>query len=146
MSIPLVLYWTFTGLILGMVVLALWKGGPAERFGASFIIGVVIVGRLVGLLIPEQTLPVLRLIEDGLTAVGLLAIALRYASLWLGGAMLVYAVLFTLHAIYFVMSKAPDTLFININNIAFLSVSLCLAIGTAVSWRGRMRARADPQG
>jgi hypothetical protein len=142
MSISLLLYWVVSILNVGIVGLALWKGGPAERMGAGFIIGIIILGALVSLILPPQTHSVLYLVEDGLTAVGLLAIALRYASLWLGGAMLVYALLFTLHAFYFVMGKAPDILFIDINNVAFMGVSASLGVGTFMSWRARVRKRA----
>ena len=54
MSTSLILYWVATVLILGIVILAFWKGGPPERMGSGFIIGIVILGRLAGIFIPGQ--------------------------------------------------------------------------------------------
>jgi hypothetical protein len=138
----ILIFWSLSLALLVIGVLALWKGGPAERLGAGLILAIVLLGRIVALFVPPSGHAVLHLVEDGLTALGLLAVAIRYASLWLGGAMLVYAVLFTLHSAYFVLSRAQDPLFIFVNNAAFLCVALCLAVGTALSWRARIKAQA----
>ena len=74
-------------------------------------------------------------------AVGLLVIAVRYASFWLGGAMLLYAAQFSLHAFYMVMSRSVDLLHMRINNLNFLGISVCLAVGTIVGWRRRVVSR-----
>jgi hypothetical protein len=92
-----------------------------------------------------DTYPTLRLIEDGLTAVALLAIAVRYASFWLGGAMLLYAALFAVHAFYFVLGRAPDFMYTVVIDVCFLGVSICLGVGSFVSWRQRVRTRASQQ-
>lgn len=142
MSLAIVIFWGLTFLTFGIGGLALWKGGPAERTGSAVILLIMLAGRLIGTVVPEHILPILRLAEDGLTAVGLLVVALRYASLWIGGAMLLYAGLFTLHSAYFVLDKSVDPFFKTCNNLAFLGVSICLAVGTFVSWRQRSRKRA----
>jgi len=142
MSIPLLIFWSLSLLTLGICLLALWKGGPPERFGAGAILGIVILGRLIGLLLNPETYPTLRLIEDGLTALALLAVAVRYASFWLGGAMLLYAALFALHAAYFVIGRKPDLIYTVVIDVCFLGVSICLGVGTAVFWRNRVRKRA----
>ena len=94
-----------------------------------------------GLLLPESFEQGARLTLDGLTALGLLVIAVRYASFWLGGAMLLYAAQFSLHAFYMVTARPVDLLHIKINNMNFLGISACLALGTIVGWRQRIKAR-----
>ncbi len=142
MSSAIFIFWGLSFLTFGIGALALWKGGPAERAGAAVILLIILVGRVIAAFVPEPVLPILRLAEDGLTAIGLLIFALRYASLWIGAAMLLYAGLFTLHATYFVLDKGLDPFFTTSNNLAFLGVSVCLGVGTFVSWRQRVRARA----
>jgi hypothetical protein len=141
MSVPLLIYWAFSAVILAVAILALWKGGPAERIGASLILGLVVVGRLVEIVVPEDLHSVLHLTEDGLTAIGLLAVAVFYASFWLGGAMLLYAALFALHATYFVLGREQDKLYVLINDTCFMGVVACMAVATALAWRKRVRAR-----
>ena len=95
---------------------------------------------LVDTFLPVGSQPVGELIIDGLTAVGLLGVVLLYGSLWLGGAMLLYAVQFSLHAFYFVTERTPDRLHAILNNIDFSGIIGCLVIGTAVAWRRHARA------
>ena len=94
------------------------------------------------LIYPAASSGVFGLVVDGLTAVGLLIMVLRHASLWLGGVMLLYAIKFSLHAFYFVTAREPDVLHAVINNIDFMGVVFCLVAGTIVAWRNRSRAPA----
>jgi hypothetical protein len=88
--------------------------------------------------LPAPWWPILSLCGDGLTALGLLGVALRYASLWLGGAMLFYAAQFSLHSFYLVTGRSSDTpLHIVITDINFIAIIACLVVGTIVAWRGR---------
>jgi hypothetical protein len=136
----------YYAIALAVCLLALWKGGPPERFGAGLILAIVILQRVISFILAPSighfppVDPVIRLIGDGVTAVGLLGISLRYASLWLGGAMLLYAAQFTLHSYYFVTHRPNDNFHAAVNNIDFVGIILCLAIGTAVSWRRRVVA------
>lgn len=130
----------FYVIALATCLFAFWKGSGAERLGAGLIVGVVVLAKIAGLLLPASAEPLIRLVGDGLTAVGLLAVALRYASLWLGGAMLLYAAQFTLHSYYFVTARPNDRFHAVVNNIDFIGIILCLAVGTAVSWRRRVVA------
>jgi hypothetical protein len=120
---------------------ALWKGGPPERFGAAIIVGIAVILRIVCALAPDSLDPILQLTSDGLTAVGLLAVALLYGSLWIGGAMLLYAAQFTLLSYYFVTERPHDWFHGVVNNVDFIGVILCLALGTCVSWRQRVMAK-----
>jgi hypothetical protein len=124
---------------------AFWKGGPAERYGAALILGFAALWEFGRLLPPsfDEWMPIAQLVGDGLTAVGLLAIAVRYASLWLGGALLFQAAQFSLHSFYLVTGRANDPLHNLINNVNLYAILVCLAFGTVISWRERVRtARA----
>ena len=52
------------------------------------------------------------------------------------------ALQFALHAFYSVTLRPRDLLHTVINNVDFFAISLCLVIGTAVSWGRRTRALA----
>lgn len=130
-----------TLLTLGICLFALWKGGQAERFGAGLILTNALLSTVGDLLFPHADLAILWLIADGLTAVGLLVVAVVYASFWLGGVMLLYAILFTLHSFYFVTGREVDLFHARVNNADFLGISVCLAIGTIIAWRRRVVAR-----
>jgi hypothetical protein len=134
---------TLVLLVVAGCCLAFWKGGPAERTGAGVILANLVLLWVADLVWPTASSGVFGLVVDGLTAVGLLMMVLRYASLWLGGVMLLYALKFTLHAFYFVTARAPDVLHAVINNVDFMGVVFCLVAGTAVAWRKRSRAAAS---
>lgn len=129
-----------TILTLGICVFALWKGGQAERYGAALILVNALVSSAGDLLFPKADLAIFWLIGDGLTAFGLLIVAVIYASFWLGGVMILYAVLFALHAFYFVTNKPVDLFHARVNNADFLAISICLAVGTIIAWRRRAAA------
>lgn len=135
--------------ILGLIALTLvialfafWKGGPAERLGGAMVGANLILSILSGLFLSPSLEPICRLTLDGLTALGLLVIAVRFASFWLGGVMLLYAAQFSLHAFYLVTSRPVDLAHVRINNMNFLGISVCLAIGTIVGWRHRVLTRS----
>lgn len=125
-------------LTLGISLLALWKGDFAERVGGAN----VVLSILSGLLLPESAQALARLTLDGLTAISLLIITVSFASFWLGGVMLLYAVQFSLHAFYIVTSRPVDVLYAWINNLNFLGIVICLLVGAIVGWRQRLRRPA----
>ena len=131
--------------ILG-ALFALWKGGVAERAAAVVVLANVIIGQSSEWFAPNSE-AVIRLINDGLTALVLLGITVRYAALWTGGVMLFFAAQFSLHSFYLVTERPSDYLHALINNIDFSGIIWCLIIGTAVAWRRRVRlARAGDTG
>ncbi len=136
---PLVL--GLIALTLGITLFALWKGGPPERIGAALILANALLSNIGDFLFPDAIPSVVWLIGDGLTAVGLLVVAVVYASFWLGGVMILYAALFTLHSFYFVTGRPVDLFHARANNLDFLGISICLAIGTIIAWRRRVVAR-----
>jgi hypothetical protein len=130
------------GLALGVCLLALWQGETAERLAAGLLIAALSFTTILGkLAVPGY--PLLELIADGLTALGFLALTLRYGNLWLGGAMLFYAAQFTLHSYYLVTDRPNDLFHATVNNLDFVGVVLCMAVGTVTAIRRRlMRGRA----
>jgi hypothetical protein len=122
---------------------ALWKGGPAERMAAIVVVANVAIGEFSKAMIPAGD-NVIRLINDGLTAIVLLGITLRFGALWMGGMMLFYAAQFAMHSYYLVTERRiGDYMYALTNNINFSGIIWCLIIGTVVAWRGRLRrARA----
>jgi prolipoprotein diacylglyceryltransferase len=112
------------------------KGGPGERIGA----GVILLNLIASLAPQGAAAQLIPLVIDGVTAIVLLVVAVRYASLWLGAVMLLYALQFGMHAFYLVLEKPKDIMHALINNNVFFWVSVCLIAGTAVTWRRRVRA------
>jgi hypothetical protein len=135
---PVVQFFYLLGL--AICLFALWKGGSAERYGAGLILVVVVLARLAVSVFDPAVEPIIRLVGDATTALGLLVIVLIYGNLWLGGAMLLYAAQFTLHSYYFVTHRPNDLFHAMANNLDFLGIFACLSIGTVVSWRQRIRA------
>ena len=89
---------------------AIWKGGVAERAAAAVVIANVVIG-LSGKWLAPGLNEQIRLVNDGLTALILLGITVRYGALWMGGAMLFYAAQFALHSFYLVTERPTDYLY-----------------------------------
>ena len=118
---------------------ALWKGGAPERAAAAAIAANLLIGQAGHVLAPHLN-DEIRLVNDGLAALILLGVAVRYARPWMGAVMLFYAAQFSMHAYYLVMErKGGDYLHALINNLDFIGINLCLVIGTIVGWRRRLR-------
>jgi hypothetical protein len=129
-------------LVFGLLscLLALVKGGMAERIGAGIILANIVAYMANEAHFQNQ---VVSLVIDGLTALALLGVAISFASFWLGAVMLLYALQFSLHAFYFVQERPRDILHFVVNNVIFFATSLSLMTGTILAWRRRVvRARA----
>lgn len=120
-------------------VFALVKGGKPERIGAAIILANLVAVGANDILLHDQRI---LLTIDGLTAVALLPLTLRYASIWLGAVMLLYGLQFGLHAFYFVLERPKDALHVWVNNANFFAISAALAIGTIMSLMRRRSSRA----
>jgi hypothetical protein len=118
---------------------AIWKGSAAERAAAVVVMVNIVIGDSGRLLAPGSG-DVIRLVNDGLTALALLAITIRFGALWMGGVMLFFAAQFTLHSFYLVTERPNDFLHALINNIDFSGIIICLIIGTVLAWRAHLRA------
>jgi hypothetical protein len=133
---------TLSLLVLSGCLFSLWKGGPAERVGGGVVLATLLLTILATTFLPVGVQPIAELVIDGLAALALLAVVLIYGSLWLGGAMLLYAAQFSLYAFYFVTERPNDRLHAIVNNADFMGITFFLVIGTAMAWRARARIAA----
>ncbi len=117
---------------------AWWKGGPAERWASIAVLANILVGQTGHYLAPNLN-DQIRLVNDGVTALVLLGITVRFGALWMGGVMLFYAAQFAMHSFYIVMQRDSDYFRSLINNLNFFGIVSCLIIGTIVAWRARLR-------
>lgn len=137
------------GVMLFVCLLSWFKGGPAERSGALLLfltwIGSDLARRAIahwGVGDPEQAKATLSLLGDSLLALGLLVLAIRYSSLWLGSVLLIQGGTMTLHSVF--MDKASTTLvYIYLANLFSYGFLLMMLAGALASWRHRsVRTRA----
>lgn len=119
---------------------AWFKGGPAERIGGLIVLVSGVVAMAIHAGAPEDLKPLLLLADEAFMAGGFLFLALRYMSLWLGGAMLLQAIQFSLHAYYLVIELPHDRRYALVNNLDSLGVLICILVGTILAWRRRGRA------
>lgn len=119
--------------------LSFWKGGTAERWAGSLVVAGALVALALHRTLAEDLLPLALLFAEFLLACGFLVLAVRYASLWLGGAMLLQAVQFSLHACYLLVERPRDALFSTINNIDTVGILACVILGSVIAWRRRTR-------
>ncbi|CAN5182995.1 hypothetical protein BH10PSE4_BH10PSE4_45910 [soil metagenome] len=120
--------------------LAWARGGPAERWGAFIVLAGTAAYSLIVLLLPASVQPLVSLLCDGLYGVAFLILALRYASPWLGGAMLLQGIQFSLHAYFIVGERPHDRTYGLVNNLNSIGVLICILLGIVMTWRKRLRA------
>jgi hypothetical protein len=140
------------GLLIGSCLFAWLKGGPPERFGATlyFVSAVLSLGVA---LLTGDTFPVVPMLAfEGLVALGFLALAVRYNSLWLGAAMMLKGAQLALHAWHLTdnsdarigIFKAYPLLLDAIS----IAISVTILFGTVASLRARrapnLRAESAP--
>ncbi|HZL01463.1 MAG TPA: hypothetical protein VFC47_16375 [Caulobacteraceae bacterium] len=131
--------------IFGAFFFALWKGDRPEKLGAGLNLtaGVVATGLMILL---TDAPPLALLAIDAALSAGFLILAIRYASLWLGAALLLQAVQFSLHAYYFVLGARHDFNYLVVNNIDTAGIDLSIVVGTILAWRRRLRDRREATG
>ncbi|MFT4251888.1 MAG: hypothetical protein QM608_05350 [Caulobacter sp.] len=127
--------------IVSLMAFAWTKGGRPERFGALAVTLGAVAVLVTHKLLPPPVQPFLLLIVDAGLAGVFLLLAMRFVSPWLGVAMLLQAVQFSLHAYYLVVEKPHDYLYKSVNNINTVGVLLCVLVGTLLAWRKKARAR-----
>ena len=128
-------------LMLATVVFAYWKGGQPERLGAAMIM-VTWLGTILAQIPGHQEVWIF-MVFDGLLAVGFLVVAVRYSSLWLGGAMICQAVSFGAQALRLsddARAWHGHWVFILVINVISYLVLLILIGGTFASIARRRRA------
>lgn len=123
--------------ILAVAIFACAKGGISERLGALVI---VVTGALVSAthsLLPEASTPLILLTLDGALAAAFLLLAVIYGRAWLGAAMVLQAIQFSLHAYYFIGERPHDGMYSLVNNIVTLSLIFAVVTGTISAMRRR---------
>ena len=128
------------GAIMGATTLAWARGGAAERLGGTLFLVMTGVDLAARLAVPAAILTDGLLVADGLLALGFLALALRFGSLWLGGALLFQAAQFSLHAFYLVTGRPLDLLHAVANNLDTYGLAACIAVGALTARRVQTRA------
>lgn len=120
------------------------KGSPAEKLGATLVLLLDLVGdAAIALTYPNPPQIVLFGL-DFLLAVGLLALAIRYSSLWLGMAMLLQAIALCAHAFRLTGDGLSAVPWMILNNAISELMLVCIVIATAISWRARIKPPAPP--
>jgi hypothetical protein len=133
-SIIPILAWV---LVLAICIFAWIKGDRPERLGIVFVLVAALAAMGVHEFAPLDWQPMLLLADEAALAMAFLFLALRYTSVWLGVAMLLQAVQFSLHAYYLVAERPHDRLYSTINNIDTLGVLICILAGAMLAWRRR---------
>lgn len=118
---------------------AWWRGGPAERRGAVLIVGAAVAVYLSHFVLRDGGANLALLVIDAVMAGGFLALAIRHVSLWLGGAMLLQAAQFSLHAWYLVGDLPHNRFYAISNNLISAGILACILTGTIVVWTRRAR-------
>jgi hypothetical protein len=129
-------------LILGVSLLAWRLGGKVERQAAVLVVVMSLAITFIGLIPDKAIQKPSYFLVDGLFGAGLMIMAMRYTTAWLGVAVLLQAAQFSLHAYYLVAGKLYDSFYAMMNNLVSLGVLLCLGAGCLLAWRKRRRASA----
>ena len=132
-------------LIFAVAGFAWWKGGAGEREGALAVVVAWIVSLATQALSPvDNRLQMLAVVDGGL-ALAMLAIALRYTSVWLGIAMLLQGAVLAVHSLG--LGKAINLreyyIALNLSSTAML---LAMVFATIGSWikRSKRTAKVAP--
>src|SRR5580704_12084374 len=117
------------------VALALWKGDRAARTAAIAFVILDLATAVIRPKVGDVSSETILLLLDFVCAVVFLLLAVRYASLWLGAAMIFQAAQFSLHAYYLVMELPHDLLHAWINNADNWGILISIVVGTVLAIR-----------
>jgi hypothetical protein len=117
------------------------KGGAVERWAAAIVCVSWSLSVSFSVLLPgvfsRQIEEFTFLAVDAATAVGLLALALRFASIWLGVAMLMQSAELGLHGAIMADWGLPFRDYMMLNNALSFGLLLLIASATGVAWFNR---------
>jgi hypothetical protein len=132
-----ILFYVSVAATLGISAFGLWKGDAAVRYATVTNLAVdvftVIINPKLGDVGGESVL----LAVDFAFAVILLVLAVRFANLWIGAAMILQAAQFSLHSYYLVMDLPHDRLHAWINNTDDWGILISFGVGTVLAIRRR---------
>ena len=135
-------YHPISAVALVVFVVALIKGGAAERLGAGAMIldwlGEVVADRF-GDFHRMAIVPTLFL--DVLLAAMLLGLALRYGRLWIGVAMILQSVMLAMHSMVLSEDAPGYYLYAACMNVTTCLLLLSLLTGAVSAWRRRVASR-----
>ncbi|HUO11443.1 MAG TPA: hypothetical protein VMU37_01685 [Caulobacteraceae bacterium] len=122
---------------------ALWKGDWATR--AAAVAYAILDGATVVIMpkVGDVSSETLLLALDFACAVTFLLLAVRYANLWLGAAMIFQAAQFSMHAYYLVMELPHDRMHAWINNTDDWGILISIGVGTVLAIRRRAAAARE---
>jgi hypothetical protein len=130
------LLWALSWLLVALVCALAWlRGSAPEKWGGGIVVAGAVYALALNWLHLDAMHSYLLLAGEGAMGMGFLMLAMRYASAWLGGAMIFQAVQFSLHAYYLVAAKPHDNFYAVVNNVDTLAVLACLLTGTIMTWR-----------
>ena len=129
--------------ILGLTCVFAWvKGATPERLGATWLLLLNLAGDAVIAVTYPHAPQVVMFSLDLLLALGLLALAVRYSSLWLGAAMILQSMALLAHAIRLGQEGVDTYTWMIFNDLITQAMQACLVAATALSWRARRRPAA----
>jgi hypothetical protein len=118
---------------------ALLKGAAAERMG-SLIVIICYMATEVAVILTLPNFPVhIAFISDFILAFGLLIVAFRYGSIWLGFAMLLQSANLCSQALAFTGEGLTPGSEVVLNNALSLLMGASIAMGAFLSWQKRRR-------
>jgi hypothetical protein len=134
--------------LLATSLFALIKAGAAERWGAILICLSWLGGDAVALLfkniLSQQLFELTLLVMDATLALGFLALALRFAKMWLGVAMLMQSCELALHGAAMADWGLEFQRYLAFNNLVSFGLLFLLAVATGIAWRQRVRNGRPP--
>jgi hypothetical protein len=138
-----ILYITLVIVTWVVVAFAFWKGDFATRFAAGAYAALEIAGYVLLPWVGDVSGETMLLVADFACAVVFLLLAVRFANLWLGAAMLFQAAQFSLHAWYLVNELKHDMMHAWINNADDWGILIAMVTGAILSIRHRITWRRE---
>jgi len=132
-----ILFYVQVAATLGVSAFALWKGDAAVRYAAVTLLAVELSTLFINPKLGDVGGESVLLVVDFAFAVILLILAVRFANLWIGAAMILQAAQFSLHAYYLVMELPHDRLHAWINNTDDWGILISFGVGTILAIRRR---------
>ncbi len=129
-------------LFLGLTCVFAWvKGSVAEKLAAGLLLFINVASDSVIALTYPHSPQVVMFSLDLLLATGLLALAFRYSSLWLGAAMILQSIALLSHGVRLSYEGVDTYTWMVLNNLITQAMQGCLVAATILSWRARRRPK-----
>jgi hypothetical protein len=132
-----ILFYVSVAATIAISAFGLWKGDAAVRYAAVTNLAVELITVIINPKFGDVGGESVLLAVDFAFAVILLVLAVRFANLWIGAAMILQAAQFSLHAYYLVMDLPHDRLHAWINNTDDWGILISFAVGTVLAIRRR---------